>query len=153
MRPDIDIDGGQGNAMTEVALALAMGFFSLMVLTLVSMGAGDHAAGAPESEADAGFRALVVAADQADAAGAAQPAPDDLFLFYWNKRYFDDAGSQVAPATAADQTRPRVVLAVDPGLSFDEIAAVRAAVPHARVVIARLTDDWAARLAAGERAE
>ena len=33
-------DGSQGNAMTEVALALAMGFFSLLVLALVSMGAG-----------------------------------------------------------------------------------------------------------------
>ncbi|MGB0672123.1 MAG: hypothetical protein ACPGNT_11560, partial [Rhodospirillales bacterium] len=28
------------SAMTEIALALAMGFFSLMVLTLISMGAG-----------------------------------------------------------------------------------------------------------------
>ncbi len=37
-------DGSQGNAMTEIALALAMGFFSLPVLTLVSMGAGHGAA-------------------------------------------------------------------------------------------------------------
>ncbi len=33
-------DGSQGNAMTEIALALAMGFFSILVLTMVSMGAG-----------------------------------------------------------------------------------------------------------------
>ncbi|MCH8138725.1 MAG: hypothetical protein IH926_07200 [Proteobacteria bacterium] len=38
-------DGSQGNAMTEIALALAMGFFSLPVLTLVSMGAGHGGAG------------------------------------------------------------------------------------------------------------
>ena len=31
-------DGSQGNAMTEIALALAMGFFSLLVPTMVSMG-------------------------------------------------------------------------------------------------------------------
>ena len=30
----------QENPMTEIALALAMGFFSLMVLTLISMGTG-----------------------------------------------------------------------------------------------------------------
>ncbi|MEK9673064.1 MAG: hypothetical protein VW268_11270 [Rhodospirillaceae bacterium] len=35
------MDGSHyGNAMTEIALVLAMAFFSLMVLTLVSMGAG-----------------------------------------------------------------------------------------------------------------
>ena len=33
-------DGSQGNAMTKIALALAMGFFSILVLTMVSMGAG-----------------------------------------------------------------------------------------------------------------
>ena len=38
-------DGSQGNAMTEIALALAMGFFSLPVLTMVSMGAGHCGAG------------------------------------------------------------------------------------------------------------
>ena len=31
-----------GNAMTEVALALAMAFFSIMVLAIVSMGAVHH---------------------------------------------------------------------------------------------------------------
>ena len=33
-------DATQGNAMTEIALAMAMGFFSVMVLTMMSMGAG-----------------------------------------------------------------------------------------------------------------
>ena len=33
-------DTTQGNAMTEIALAMAMGFFSVMVLTMMSMGVG-----------------------------------------------------------------------------------------------------------------
>ena len=33
-----------GNALTEVALALAMAFFSIMVLAIVSMGAVHHQA-------------------------------------------------------------------------------------------------------------
>ena len=33
-------DGTQGNALTEIALAMAMGFFSVMVLTMMSMGVG-----------------------------------------------------------------------------------------------------------------
>ena len=38
-------DGSQGHAMTEIALALAIGFFSLLVPTMVSMGAGHGGAG------------------------------------------------------------------------------------------------------------
>ena len=40
MRNPIAQPGAQDGAMTEVALALAMGFFSILVLTLVSMGGG-----------------------------------------------------------------------------------------------------------------
>ena len=36
-----------GNAMTEVALALAMAFFSIMILTMVSMRAAPEMAKAP----------------------------------------------------------------------------------------------------------
>lgn len=39
------------SAMTEIALALAMGFFAIMVLTMVSMGAGQ-----PESAEKAKIR-------------------------------------------------------------------------------------------------
>ena len=31
-----------GNAMTEIALALAMAFFAIMILTMVSMGSQDR---------------------------------------------------------------------------------------------------------------
>ena len=35
-------NGFQSNAMAEIALALAMAFFSIMVLTMVSMGTTTH---------------------------------------------------------------------------------------------------------------
>ena len=48
-------DGSQGNAMTEIALALAISFFSLLVPTMVSMGAGHGGAGpTPRARAGAG---------------------------------------------------------------------------------------------------
>ncbi len=48
-------DGSQGHAMTEIALALAIGFFSLLVPTMVSMGAGHGGAGpTPRARAGAG---------------------------------------------------------------------------------------------------
>ena len=60
-------DTGQTNAMAEVALALAMGFFSIMVLTMVSMGAGAPGEPGDDSVAlDPGLR-LVAAAGHASA--------------------------------------------------------------------------------------
>ena len=51
-------DGSQGHAMTEIALALAIGFFSLLVPTMVSMGAGHGGAG-PTPRARAGVGPLL----------------------------------------------------------------------------------------------
>ena len=39
----------QDSAMTEISLALAMAFFSIMVLTLISMGSGDATLQSPSS--------------------------------------------------------------------------------------------------------
>ena len=71
---------GSGNAMTEIALALAMGFFSIMVLTMVSMGAGS------------GDAAEAVAARLAPPEADAEPAAvvarteDDFVLIYHDGR-------------------------------------------------------------------
>jgi hypothetical protein len=60
-------NGSQDNAMTEIALALATGFFSIMVLTMVSMGAGFR-----ESKPAS---AVILAPAAADAPSSATVAP------------------------------------------------------------------------------
>ena len=47
-----------GNAMTEIALALAMAFFAIMILTMVSMSAGNSSSKSAGTQKDIVIRAL-----------------------------------------------------------------------------------------------
>lgn len=131
------IHGGQDNAMTEIALALAMGFFSLMVLTLVSMGNG----GAEGPEA-AVFPSIALAKQTKSAAASAEPAEDDTFVFYWKGGFYDQEGKAIDPAAVNAPPDARVVLVVDPKSSLTVIMRARAAVAGGDVIVAEMSEAW-----------
>ncbi len=137
-------DGSQGNAMTEVALALAMGFFSMLVLTLVSMGGG-------KADGRAALTAVLAppAAHQ-QAARPEQPAADDFVLIYHQGRFLTAQLEPIDPKTI--ETTKRVVLAFPPKLSMAEALAARAEVQAERLVVSTLDDRWLAALARPEAA-
>ena len=101
--------------MTEIALAMAMGFFSVMVLTMMSMGVGlgekrtiDTAFLAPPAR-DSGATADTV-------------KKDDLLVIYDGRRYL---GRTLRPLDKATIARAaRVILAVPPDIPM--AAAMRA---------------------------
>ncbi|MDJ0611485.1 MAG: hypothetical protein QNJ67_21100 [Kiloniellales bacterium] len=132
-------DGSQGNAMTEIALALAMGFFSLLVLALVSMGAG--------READSATTAAVLAPPVSEAAeqGATDVDPRDVILVYHNGGFLDSKLQAVDPG-ALDQAR-RVVLAFAPDVPLAEAMSARSRVKSERLVVSTLDEAWLAALA------
>lgn len=133
----------QENAMTEVALALAMGFFSLMVLTLISMGAGQNDTSAPA------VLALAPATDQSRSAADAAPGNDLIFIFD-GKRFLDTELRPVDPQTVIQSmTGParRVVLALDPSLPLKEAMAARARVNAPNLVVSSLDARWIKALA------
>ena len=132
-------DGSQGNAMTEVALALAMGFFSMLVLTLVSMGGG-------KSDGSAALTAVFAppAAHQ-QSARSEQPDADDFVLIYHQGRFLTAQLEPIDPKTI--ETTKRVVLAFPPKLSMAEALAARAEVEAERLVVSTLDDRWLAALA------
>lgn len=138
----------QENAMTEIALALAMGFFSLMVLTLISMGAGQGAKSAPD------VLALAPLADSPEPSSAKTAANDDLIIIFDGKRFLDTDMRPVDPETVIQSmTGParRVVLALDPSLPLKEAMAARARVNAPNLVVSSLDKRWikALRTAAG----
>lgn len=138
----------QENAMTEIALALAMGFFSLMVLTLISMGAGQGTAKTPD------VVALAPLADRAQPSSSETATSDDLILIFDGKRFLDTDMRPVDPQTVIQSmTGParRVVLALDPSLPLKEAMAARARVNAPNLVISSLDKRWikALRTAAG----
>ncbi len=147
-----------GNAMTEIALALAMAFFSLMVLTLVSMGAGgtDGAGSVARAASATGpVTARLVASKEADVparARAARPGkpsetarPDDLLVIHWAGRFLDRELRPFDLSRLSPNKRKqgqRAVLALDPALPLAEALAARAQLPAANLVVAPLNAKW-----------
>lgn len=131
-------DGPAGHAMTEIALALAMSFFCLLVLTLVSMG---PSVSGPE-------RVEALATAPAQAAAEAMATTDRLVVFHAGR--FLDAGRRPLDP-AAMSGGGRVVLAVDPAQPVAAILAARRRFAGTDLVVTPLDEDWLAALASGDR--
>ena len=128
-----------GHAMTEIALALAMAFFCLLVLTLVSMGRGS----APTDEIGSSFSTLRVAAPGHSAVELSVTAQDRLVLAA-DGRYFDPNGQLIDPSDI--DTDARLLLAIDPETSLVELLRIRAAFSGQDVRLTPLNAAWRARL-------
>ena len=132
----------QESAMTEIALALAMGFFSIMVLTLISMGIDGRA---PEP---AQAVQLARAASDDARTGATAAMPDDLIVIYDGQRFLDEAMNPVDPATLpADSPGRRIVLAIDPAVPLAEAMAARSRIVARNTVVSTLDEPWREALA------
>lgn len=134
--------GAQENAMTEIALAMAMGFFSVMVLTAMSMGV-TVPAGKAQSQSAA--RTMISAAIADSGAAPASGTVDkltkqDVLVVFDGNRFF---GRDLEPfnLAAIDGTK-RVVLAVTPNLSMAQAIAARRKIAASRLVITTLDGAW-----------
>ena len=134
--------GTQENAMTEIALAMAMGFFSVMVLTAMSMGVS-------VSSTKNSTPSLVMAniADSSPTPGGAvaeKLTSKDVLVVVDGKQFL---GSNGKPINLGEiDSRKRIVLAVNPDLSMAEIIEVRRKIPARRLVVTPLDDNWSRAL-------
>ena len=130
-------DPGGGNAMTEGALALALAFFSIMVLTMISMGTGVQ----PKRPTVG-----VVLAPSATAHSSAviTPGPEDLILIHYQGRFFDRELKPIEPA--APKGGGRVILALSPEISMREALAIRAQVDTPNLIVSTLDELWIEKL-------
>ncbi|MDH3911315.1 MAG: hypothetical protein OEU09_08460 [Rhodospirillales bacterium] len=132
-------DGSQGNAMTEIALALAMGFFSLLVLAMVSMGAGRG------KETSATAAILAPPAAKATDQGTTGVEPQDIILIYFDGGFLDTELRAVEP-DSFDGAR-RIVLAFAPDVPLAEAMTARSRVSAEHLVVSTLNDAWLSTLA------
>ncbi len=133
-------DSHYGNAMTEIALALAMGFFSIMVLTMVSMGAGEGRAKETASAA-----AAMLAPPRTETAAVTQVTDEDIFVAYHDGRFLDRDLKPVTPESI--QTTGRVVLALDPALPLNEAVKARGRINVSNLIVSTLDQRWLETLA------
>ncbi len=134
--------GAQDNAMTEIALALAMAFFSLLVLALVSMGAGQAAT--PKAELALKQGAVLSKSEpkekqQGNSKFTLKAEPDQLLIFFGGQ-FFDAALKPTDPASFAG--KKNIILAVDPSLSMTDALAAEHRVPGNRKVVTTLDKKW-----------
>lgn len=131
----------QESAMTEVALALAMGFFSLMILTLISMGVEANGADDTKAENPKGLNLV----SSLSSASAIEPNNTDIVLFF-DGSVFRNADLTLADPTSimesAEYSNQRIILAVDPSLSFQAAMAAREHFPVPNLVVSLYSEDW-----------
>lgn len=144
MRNPMISHGGEDGAMTEVALALAMGFFSIMVLTLVSMGGGS-------SEAPS-YEAIRLVQTTPDRPASVLPTGDDQIVIFDGERFFDTDLNSIDPAMVSDAGDRRIVLAIDPSVRLAEVMAARDRISAVNLVIANLDDRWRTAIEAAKAA-
>jgi len=125
------------NPLAEVALALAMAFFSLMILMLFAM------VNAPKTDST---RASPATMDMAfDPRDQVYGKADRQLVIYTAAGFFDEQLNRLDPA-AIDPAQP-VVLAVSEQMPISRITGFQRQYPDLRLQIAELTPDWQARIA------
>ena len=129
----------QSNAMTEIALALAMTFFSIMVLAMLSMGSAMQVKSAAGPGLSEGIQ-LSLPAVEGDAAVAAQAVAVEEMIVHWRGRFFDGALQPLEPA--AFDGAGHSVLAIAPDLSIAEAMAVREMIAIADLEVTTLDARW-----------
>lgn len=131
------------NAMTEVALALAMAFFSLMVLTMVSMAAPqENALDKMKSESKLSQMKIALSAKPNQAAASAKKMP--TLVVYWKGQFLN---RNLQPLNLATQTfEGRVILALPPDLPMIQALEARAQVKVSNLVVSALNNKWLDRL-------
>ena len=127
----------QNNAMVEIALALAMGFFSIMVLTMVSMGGG-----VAKETVSAPYVGITMLPSSPPADG--KSTTKDALLIHYEGRFLDSALTPVDP-TAMKPDAP-LVLAVAPGLAFAAVMRAREQATAYDITVTTLDERWLAIL-------
>lgn len=129
------------NAMTEVALALAMAFFSIMVLTIVSMGAGQEKYKASIGEKQ---QINIINSGPVSHAVTIRKTKKQNLIVYYQGHYFDSELKRINPNSF--NSEGRAVLALNPELSVSEAMLARAPFSVPDLTVTTLTDDWLQRL-------
>ena len=125
------------NPLAEVALALAMAFFSLMILMLFAM------VNAPKADAtDVGPTTVEMAVESRDS----PPDNEERHLvIFTDGGFFDEDLNRLDPA-AIDPAQP-VILAVSQQMPISRITGFQRRYPDLTIEIAELTPDWQERIA------
>ncbi|MEK9569287.1 MAG: hypothetical protein VW124_09785 [Paracoccaceae bacterium] len=127
----------QENAMTEIALAMAMGFFSIMVLTSMSM-VIQKAPKAVHASQSIATTVLVPENDKNKPEGRLKE--NDQLVIFDGQNFLNRDLSRLDLSTLVREHR--VILAVTPDLQIATILSAQDRLSKHHVVVTPLSDSW-----------
>ena len=133
--------GTQENAMTEIALAMAMGFFSIMVLTMISMGVPTKTTVGSKKHIPI-FKLLPSDTDQNK---TSQTNRNDVFIIFDGNSYLDHRLKPIDPIIINKANR--IILALTPELSLKDALSAQAKLMTSKVILTTLNEGWKRALA------
>ena len=133
--------GTQENAMTEIALAMAMGFFSIMVLTMISMGVPTKTTVESKKHIPI-FKLLPSNTDQNK---TSQTNRNDVFIIFDGNSYLDHRLKPIDPIIINKANR--IILALTPELSLKDALSAQAKLMTSKVILTTLNEGWKRALA------
>ena len=139
-------DSSTNHALTEVALALAMAFFAVMVLAMVSMTLPGNDANNTKASADLPEQRLNLQSSAGAASRQQLAAPTANYLFYFNDRFYNRQLKRVS--LAALPAVGKVILALPPTLSLNKALLLQQQVNRTDLLITQLDRQWLQRLQA-----
>ena len=140
-------ESNQTKAMVEVALALAMGFFSIMVLAMVSMSAGTGSQGGL-----ANFHQPVKVESQKHREIKDNSAADhkievkETDLIIWFENQFLDSNLKIINPSSWLKNTPTPILAVAPNTGLQHLLNIKEKLESDNITITSLNDEWLKRL-------
>lgn len=134
-------DAHYGNAMTEVALALSMAFFSIMILAMVSMSAVHDATAQKQDAPEKTLAAkLVAAAPEKPTAATVSPTADDTLVIYYGGKFLDRELKPIDPKGIT--STGRIILAMSPDTEMAEALKARATIGSENLIVSMLNEKW-----------
>ena len=147
------VQDNENNGMTEVALALAMAFFAIMVLAIVSMAVPQMTSQQnrltsgldltlPDEEPIDIRLAKTPSADRGSSVGfdRIDQLVDDTYIMFFADRFYSAQGQLLDPDEVSGD-RP-VVLAVNPDLSMSDTLAAKSQINTSELRITLLNKEW-----------
>jgi len=134
------------SAMTEVALGLSMAFFTLLIVALLSMSvpketiANEVVKSESQLPKELTKKKLIDIQmnNKQNVNGAMQ------FAFYFNQKFYDKSFTiRTIESFSKDN---KLIIAVDPQLSFSEVFSLKQRIKHDKLSITTLNKAWHSRL-------
>lgn len=130
------------NPLSEIALAMAMAFFCIMVVALISMGGIVTDRSKPESGEISQYR--ISKSTPVEVGRFPKRVAKSALLIFYENNFLNSSLEVVQPASWQPDGHP--VLAFAPTVKLSEIVEVKALIPIADITITSLDERWLKRL-------